>query len=237
MLQTIEQEIFNGETDKLQKSKQRSNEVPGRLKGKATIILQTRAGQSYFKGKLGKSPGVIQFSRSMVAIRNAASLDDPYADKIQLSVEKAFNATKKELLRRIFQYTKLLKLDEGIEVSLAASVKPLRIPLDFPTPYGFQAALLMCDYDRFARFVVTAKFMGLTLEKEAHILLRETGDLVRRIFKIPQRWHFTGVTRKDVIENNEVAKRAIALMGEINARILKSEIRARYAVASKSKIK
>lgn len=139
---------------------------PGELQGTATLLIQTRQAQRLFTGRAsrqGKASivGLRRFSGVMRAIWQAARRDDPYADWYLLRVLEGIEATSTDLDR--LQWPLKVRLDsvQGIEIDLAQSTTPLRVPLRFATPYGYMGAYLITDYDRLVRLVLTAQHVAL----------------------------------------------------------------------------
>ena len=57
----------------------------------------------------------------------------------------------------------------AIQVSVATSVKPARVPLEFCNPYAFRGAWLLARYDAFACAVLTARPWRAPHDKGAHL--------------------------------------------------------------------
>jgi len=53
--------------------------------------------------------------------------------------------------------------------------------------------------------------------------------LVSLFGKNSTEWQFTGITRQDMQEKDQRAKKAAELMGKINAKIVQGKLRAPYA--------
>ena len=64
--------------------------------------------------------------------------------------------------------------------------------------------------------------MGLTF-REKITIPQVKGD-IQTVFSKPRRWRHTGLTRKDVIENNQKAQRAKEIFGELPMAVLNREI-------------
>lgn len=225
---TLEQKIFLKDVKKNKKI----IELPGKLESQASIILQTRIAQGYFKGNHKNSPGLFKFSSSMLQIREASAKDDPYADLILLKVERALDKLKKKIQKLQIEFQKKLEVGEDIEILPSISIHPIKIPLRFGSPYGFQGALLLNNFDHLARQALTSHYFGLT--ENPGKLFRELGSTIRQLFSIPQQWHTTGVTRQDVLRNNDLALKAQEIMPDLDIKILHTKIRARYSKLKKT---
>jgi integrating conjugative element protein (TIGR03761 family) len=206
------------------------------LNSDVQIILHTRISQSLFNGswKIGKM-GLLQYAKITTTLWNASKQDDPYADWYLLkSYQALFDAREK--LKSVeneisSQMTKL----RGIAVNDSVCSAPITCPLKFSTPFGFMAAYLIADVDFIIRQLLTAEKMGILAAKKI-ISIKEVSHLVQEVFAMPRKWRHTGVSRKDIIENNQLAQQAKELLGEVPAAVLNKEISFSFLPKQKLKI-
>ena len=65
---------------------------------------------------------------------------------------------------------------------------------------------------------------GIWLTTREKITIPQVKGDIQTVFSKPQRWRHTGLTRKDVIENNQKAQRAKEIFGELPMTVLNREI-------------
>ncbi len=114
----------------------------------------------------------------------------------------------------------------GIEITIAQSRKPLKVPLQFATPFGYMGAYLIADYDSLVRAVFTAEHTGVLHRREGAQLIHHTAGTIRHAFQIPRRWRHCAVTRRDIRQNNRRAQTARAAMGNLPQAVLDGTHRA-----------
>lgn len=203
---------------------------PGRLLSDAKIVLQTTQAQQLFKGNWReKAIGLLEFSNLVHRIWQAAEKDDPYADLFLLRIYDALFQARKQIQQKLQYCQQAFAKEQGVELNPVFSEKPLKLPLQFATAYGYMAAYLLADLDQLIRYLITARRTGIELDKKINILLYENIRVVKKAFYIPLSWKYTDVTRQDIEANNPKAERAIKEMGVLNSQVLEGNLRAPYS--------
>jgi integrating conjugative element protein (TIGR03761 family) len=207
---------------------------PGGLRGVAELYVQTRQAQRLVLGRAATEErpaitGLVRFGMIVRHLWGAAAQDDPYADWYLLQTLESLEHGREELERMEQDVEGLLQGIQGVDISIAESQKPARIPLQFANPYGYMGAYLISDYDRFARAVLTARHVGLLDRDTSERFLGKGGRLVRRAFAATQGYKHCAVARDDMAANNARAREAIAAMGALPQDVLKGETRPRIA--------
>ena len=205
---------------------------PGNLQGTATLVIQTRQAQRLLTGrpKSGEKArivGLYHFSGKMRTIWMASCQDDPYADWYLVQVEDNIKETRLELTRLQQHVLASLQSIPGIEVKVARSTSPVRVPLRFGTPYGYMGAYLISEFDQLMSAILTAEHVGLLTRDSGQQLTARGSRLIKRSFAIPLSWKPLAVTREDVQQNTQLAQLAREQMGEIPEDILVGIRRAR----------
>lgn len=209
-------------------------DTPGTLRGRASLIVQTRQAQRLVYGRK-QSPdqpgiiGLVRFGMLMKRVWVAAMLDDPYADWFLLQLHDALEAARHEIRRMQVEVDTVLQSTRGVEIAVAHSLKPVRVPLQFANPYGYMGAYLVGDFDELVCAVLTARHVGLLTRDTAEQLLNRGGRGIRRAFLLPTLWKYVGVDRNDVRQDNQRAQAAAAVMGALPQAILDGTQRARHA--------
>ena len=193
---------------------------PGALRGQVWLTVQTRQAQRLIKGRNGNGDkpaiiGLVGFADRLRVIWQAARNDDPYADwwlvKVHESLEKACNRVNTEQAALDTQLEQMTAL----EVSLAESMKPYRIALQFANPYAYRGAQMIAEYDTFVRTLLTAHHVGLLSGSSTEGLLNTCARKIRGTFAVPQGYQFLGVDRESVKQGTANASRARHIMGEL----------------------
>lgn len=213
-------------------SHKEASERPGGLRSEAALSVQTRHAQRLVTGRVEKDGknriiGLVRFAMMIRRIWNSASLDDPYADWYLMRTLENLEHAREELVRLQQQVEQKLHRVDGVDITVAESLEPIKFPLNFPNPYGYMGAYLIADFDNLARTILTARHVGLMGRDAAERMLYQGGRLVRRVFESTQGWKHCGVTRDDMAANNAKARTAIEAMGELPQDVLSGQTRPR----------
>jgi len=215
-------------------------EQPGSLRSETTMIIQTRQAQKLIEGRKkaqGVEPiiGVLEFGRRLKLIWLSAEANDPYADWYLVRIEDELNNAKQLINQQIAGLQAVMADMKGFAIQVAESLQPIHVSIYFQNPYGYMGAYLVSNYDVLARTVFTARHIGLLDRLTTDRILHETGTAIRRAFNEATGWKFTGVTRTDLEQNNQNAKRAFSLFGECPQAVLTEQKRAALAPLLKKK--
>jgi len=206
----------------------------GTLRGDACLVIQTRQAHRlvYGRRQSREHPGIIglvRFGMLMKRIWVSAILDDPYADWFLLQVHEALETGRSEIQKMRTEMDELLRSTRGVEIAIAHSLKPARVPLQFANPYGYMGAYLVGDYDELVCAVLAVRHVGLLGRDPAEQILHRGGRLIRRAFLLPTQWKHCAVDRNDVRQDNQRAQAARTAMGELPQEVLDGTRRARHA--------
>lgn len=207
---------------------------PGRLISQATLLLHTRHAQRLFRGHFHQIPGVMAFSRQLMKIWQAASEDDPYADWYLIKTYDVLHQTRKKLETGQQEYQALFTRQDNLRLELGTSSKPIEFSLQFGTPYGYMASYLIADYDRLARQFLSARALGLVDGYFTKSLEKAT-ELVKHVLEKPMDWIPTGITRENILENNQRVQEIAEQLGQVPKQIVTGKLRAPYAPAIQKK--
>lgn len=207
---------------------------PGTLRGEACLVVQTRQAQRLVYGRKpsGQQAGIIglvRFGMLMKRLWISAMLDDPYADWYLLQIDEVLTAGRDEIHQSKARMDTLLASTHSVEIAVAHSLKPARVPLQFANPYGYMGAYLIGDFDELVCAVLTARHVGLLGRDSAEQLLHRGGRLIRRAFLLPTQWKHCAVGRTDLLQHNQRAQAARTAMGEVPQEVLDRTQRARHA--------
>ena len=215
-------------------SKPDNTEKLGPLRGQVWLTLQTNQARRLIRGRngtKGRSPiiGLGLFAERLRLIWQASRNDDPYADWWLIKVNEAIE-DRQALFQRLQQ-----DLDErltqmgSIEVAVAVSERPYRMPLQFANPYAYQAARLISTYDALVCAALTASHIGVLDRASRDHVIELGARKIRGLFMIPQGYRFLRIERSDIQKGNEKSTQAVQLMGTVPDDVLNGERRAPMA--------
>lgn len=209
---------------------------PGTLRGEASLLIQTRQAQRlvYGRRQSKEQPGIVglvRFGLLTKRIWTSAMLDDPYADWFLIQMHEALEASRETIRAFKRQVDALLQGMEGVDIRIAHSLQPVRVPLQFANPYGYMGAYLIADFDELVRTVLTARHVGLIARDPAEQMLERGGRAVRRTFLIPMGWKHCAISRDDLRHETPRGRTARAAMGELPQDVLEGTRRAGHAPA------
>jgi integrating conjugative element protein (TIGR03761 family) len=211
-----------------------ATETPGPLRNEVWLTLQTRPAQLIFSGRLAtpEKPhilGVTRFGAILSHIKVCVYADDPYADWWLIKVEEALAQASAEIKSLCTSMQNRLKPTPAVEIAIAESLHPLRVPLQFRNPYAYQVGFILAEFDTLVRGVLTARHVGLMDQREAERCIATGGRALRRTLGTACGYKFLGVKRTDIAEGNAKAQLARERMGEVPPEVLDGTRRARFA--------
>ena len=207
----------------------KASKQPGALRSQVWLTVQTRQAHQLIYGREGtraQAPiiGLVGFAERLRIIWQAAREDDPWADWWLIKVCDAMDAAGDCIRNWKQDLDHLLQQQAaGMEVSLAESLRPCRVLLQFASPYAYQGARLLAEYDALVCRVLTASHVGLVDGGTRDELLSNCSHKLRAAFMIPQNFRLTGVDREAVRGNRDESRRARKAMGEVPEDIVRGE--------------
>ncbi len=208
----------------------RSNpsEVLGPLRGQVWLTIQTRQAQRLVRGRAATPTkpaiiGLVGFADRLRLIWQAARNDDPYADWWLVKVHTAIAMNLDDVRNWQREIRTLLQQMTTMDISIATSSQPYRMPLQFANPYAYQAAQLLSDYDALVCGVLTAHHVGLLDSEGSRGLINSCARKIRATFVIPQSYRFLKIDRATVRLQTGSSQKARHSMGEVPDDILSGE--------------
>ncbi len=208
-------------------------ERPGPLVNEVQLVLNTIDAQTAFMGHGAKGAvGLLQFGSRMAELWEASERDDPYADFYLLKVYDAMIQLRNQLALAIqstqHQLNQMNKY-AGFILTPFQSERPLIKTLRFRTPYGYLGASVVADFDELMRMVLTAKRVGVMLEKSHEELRNEWLVQIMVLFKLPFKWQDFHITRADVEAKNKISQQARKVLSKLPESVLTKKLRAPFA--------
>ena len=114
----------------------------------------------------------------------------------------------------------------SIEVAVAVSERPYRMPLRFANPYAYQAACLLSKYDALVCAALTACHIGVLDGAARDHVIELGGRKIRSLFIIPQGYRFLRIDRADILKGGGKSAQAAQFMGPVPDDVLSGERRA-----------
>lgn len=139
---------------------------PGFIKLESSIFIHTRQTYGLVLGRRHRKDnkkfqnpvlGLFGFATRTFDAIHAAENDNPYADLLLMRLEKRlkeFESAVNVSLETVKKMVKTNLEERGIKAKLAESTRPQEIVLSFFSPYAYELALLLIQYD----FLVRAYF-------------------------------------------------------------------------------
>ena len=208
--------------------------APGVLRGQVWLTIQTWQAQQLVRGRNGtpEKPaitGLVGFANQLRMIWQAARNDDPYADWWLIKVHEALDSARQLIKQRQTELDARFDQMTAMEVTVAASSRPYRVPLRFANPYAYRGARLIAEYDTLVRTVLTGTHIGLFDGETSDGLLKPCTRKIRGVFALPQNYRSLGIDRETVRTGTGKAARAAELMGDVPDDVIRGEHRAPFA--------
>ena len=206
----------------------------GPLRGQVWLTLQTNQARRLIRGRngtKGRSPiiGLGLFAERLRLIWQASRNNDPYADWWLIKVHEAIEDREALFQRLQRDLDERLSQMGSIEVAVAVSERPYRMPLQFANPYAYQAARLVSTYDALVCAALTASHIGVLDRASRDHVIELGARKIRGLFMIPQGYRFLRIERLDLQKGNEKSTQAVQLMGTVPDDVLSGECRAPLA--------
>lgn len=206
----------------------RQSEKPGALHGQVWLTIQTSQAQQLIHGRDGTPDkptiiGLMGFADRLRVIWQAARRDDPYADWWLIKVHEAIDAVGNYMRDRQADLSEQLNLMTAMEVSVAASQCPCRVPLKFANPYAYRGAQLLAEYDRLVCTALTARHIGLLGGADYAQVQKACAHKLRALFMIPQSYRLLKIDRESVRMQTGRSHEARQAMGDVPDDILSGE--------------
>jgi len=204
---------------------------PGALRGEVWLTIQTWQAQMLVRGRNGTSEkpaitGLVGFAAYLRVIWQAARNDDPYAHWWLIKVDETLDSARELINKRQKELDVLLDRMTALDVVVAQSSRPYRVPLRFANPYAYRGARLIAAYDTLVCTVLTGTHIGLFDRDTSDGVLNLCAHKIRGAFALPQDYRFLGIDREVVRKGTGKAVQAAELMGAVPDDIMRGEHRA-----------
>ncbi len=210
----------------------------GRLEadGDDALLLHTRDAYRLFMGR-GRSPdgrggfpivGGRKAAAALLALWNLSSRNNPYADWLLIQFMEQAEALRKKLRDGSNALADRLQeqANRGFVIKVAVSTQPQSLHLGFRSPYGYEIAFIIADFDWATRHIRTLAMKALLSTNAEAQLIRDLRQEARRIFaavvrgqRILLNERLVTLSRNDWLSSDASAKARVAgaqeLLGEL----------------------
>ncbi|EFS2651767.1 TIGR03761 family integrating conjugative element protein [Salmonella enterica] len=163
-------------------------------------------------------PGFIQKAGR---INQDSANDNPWADSKMLELENLINAAIGKMQEELDGLKKMMSMVPAqVTISDITSISPLNIGVFSRTPVGYRCVWLLVGFDQLAMQAFQAAHYGCISRRELNSCLGRGGYLVRQIYGAAQKYRYLPVTREDIAVNNDKAREAIKLFGNVDPDVL-----------------
>lgn len=171
-----------------------------------------------------------RFIEILNQMRIAAEHNDPYADLWMLRMEEKLVQSRK-LMQVMLDQAKAMfsELPEGIDIEHCFNVQPARFPLFINAPLAYQGVYLLTDFDQLARQLLLASHIAVISRREMHNRLNNGATVIRSVFGLAQKYHGSGLTRQDFIDDTPQDRAAIERLGPLPEAILSGKLRSSFS--------
>jgi len=171
---------------------------------KAYIKVCTPPAIHLFKGGRKGAVGLCRYAQMINQIWHACGEADPYADLCLVRTFIRVMDLEDDIAALTSSYQKKLN-ETGNNISTAL-VTFKQFDLKFSNPYAYMAARRIEAFDKMVQAMDISMQVGLTTPRETMPDLKNTAKEIRQLLSLPLHWHKTGVTREDIVLDNELAK-------------------------------
>lgn len=208
------------------------NKIPGVLKNDSKIIIHTVSAQKILEGTKHVPIGLFAYCAEVMKVYRGALKKDPYAELYLLKIYEAGVLVRKKLRELIKQYTKILSDEVGCDNKIFYSKQPRIYSVNSINEYIMLGVILIKQFDHLTRLIFTAEKLLLADKQETKLLGRNLRRRIRRFLNLPFHWHDFGITRADIHNDNDKAKKAYKTMGKLHPDVLQGRLMAKYVICT-----
>lgn len=214
-----------------------------------TVLLHTRHAMRLLIGRVNapgqKGMGIAGGWKAAAAIKSLWHLsanDNPYADWALVQLMELHGSAMDALQRECNAATGTLEdlKAKGMSYSVLRSKEPVKVSIEFRSPYGYAVAELVAQFDYYVRLVKTLRNRNRLSDREEEEKLNAMRRRLRHLFersvqlerflrseKLRQLSRIDWLPTADAPAQQRVAG-AIALMGEIPREVFDGSVQPRY---------
>ena len=206
----------------------------GEMRGENSIKLHSFKAQALFHGRKASRDkpdiyGLVRFSGSAKQVYLDAGADNPWADYWLLKIDQKIAEATGQLEQVQGDLETKNPPSKNVTIGDSISVEPIEVPLNFANNFIFRTAFLIGQYDEICCKILSLRHVGLLTRNEAEKTMKLAAQKVRAVLSSCKGYRHTGVTRNDVVANNQVAQKTKELLGNLPKPVLEMHQRSEYA--------
>lgn len=166
--------------------------------------------------------GLTQFTQCIQQLWQAFEKEDPYAEWQLLKIYDAEQSLKAIMQKQEVLLRTQIKNVRGIQAKPFRNAKPFNVSLRSVNILVLMAGTLIAQTDYMSRQILILKQMGIAPQGQTRPQL--FCEEIQKVFMLSQGWKHTGITRKDILDNNDKAKKVEEKFGQLPENILTQKI-------------
>lgn len=222
----MEEKIETEDTGEIKKTADLKDVIPAKAGTDARtfttdfiLILHTAPSYVIFTGEWAPGKmGLVQFGRYVQMLWQGYEQEDPYAEWQLLRIYEAIQSLKRMMDEQEVLWRKQVRGLRGIQVKPFRNAKPFSISLTSVSILVLMAGSLITQADYLTRQILILKQMGIVPQGQARS--QQFCEEIQKIFMLSQEWKHTGITRQDILDNNDLAKKVETKLGQLPENIL-----------------
>ncbi|WP_165395076.1 PFL_4669 family integrating conjugative element protein [Thiomicrorhabdus indica] len=221
---------MNQENIKAASTDEEINE-PGVIKSDVSIELHTKEALKIFMGRkedatagIHHIPGVSVYAKLLRVIWGACLAGNPYAKWWIMKIEERLKETETDLSSLLEDINKQHDVVAGrLNIAKSLSVKPVKVELNFATPYTYKIVYCLVKLDEITARLITLRHISLISPGEFDRKIKESRGAINRVLNEIGGFKPFDLTLNDVRENTAAYAEAVEVMGGLPEVIVKNQ--------------
>ena len=165
-----------------------------------------------------KAIGLYNFSVKCRVMEDAIKKDDPYADAAFYHMHELIIRERQILKEQISTFRNWLsgEIPKTLSLTEAMNLQPLQLDFKFNSTLAFQVLYYILDLDEHFRLIKLAQHISLVDPSQSNKTIHDGMRKARNIMNQINFYKHTDGTRKDVLDDNQRAKKAASAMPQLH---------------------
>lgn len=205
-------------------------EDPGSIKSDVSLMLHSKEALKIFMGRkenkaegIHHIPGVSVYAKLLRTIWGSCLAGNPFAKYWIKKIEEKLDESKEDLQAYFDQLEQQQPVSKRLNISKSISVKPVKVNLNFATPYTYKVVYCLVLFDEIVTKLITLRHIALISPVEFDRGVKESRGAINRVLNAIGGFKPIALTLNDVREGNETYLEAVELMGELPEIIVKNQ--------------
>lgn len=196
---------------------------PGAIKSDASLKLHTKEALKIFMGRkedkasgVHHIPGMSVYAKLLRVIWGSCLAGNPFAKWWIQKVETKLKETENDLAAYLKEINEQHDIVAGrLNIAKSLSVKPVKVELNFATPYTYKIVYCLVMLDEITARLITLRHMALISPKDFDKGIRDCRGSINRVLNEIGGFKPLEVTLNDVRDRSESYLEAVEQMGEL----------------------